>query len=224
MNVQILSNNQELVQPLISYLKGTQAQLYVENDAKVFFKNSAENLSHAFFIQSDCESLTNTIDMIKDLRNFFGSFPLIFSFAKDNRNINSTVFLNAGVDDCLIAPFDFTLLENHLRQSLQRESFLPIKYRTIPSGGSAVKIQRKIKLQEINSSGVHFRSKDFIPRGALFKLSLSKLIPIKDDEIDLKLISSHLDEETDFYEYYAEFCQVHDQIKKEIRFCLKNNQ
>lgn len=223
MNIQILSNNSELSSPLINFLKETNAKVYMEKEAKHFFRNSAEYPSHAFFIQSDCEPLTSTIDLIKDLRNFFGSFPLIFSFAKDDRTINPTIFLNAGVDDYLTAPFDFTLLENYLGQSLQRESFLPIKYRTIPSGGSAVTLQRKIVVQELNSSGVRFKSSDFIPRGAHFKMSLSNLLPINSEEIELKLISSQVDEESDFYLYFAEY-QIDEHLKKEIRFCLKNKQ
>ena len=223
MNVQLLSDNQKLIKPIKDFFIKKGGFIHVESDINRFFESSIRNPSNLYFIQHDIEDLAQVLDIIKDIRVFFGAFPLVFIIGKRSSNFNPTVFLNVGADNVFISPYDMTILEDFLGHNLQRDTFFPIKYRNIPSGGSPVKIARPIILSEVNSEGIIFLSEDFITRGTIFNFNIKEFLDISTDEIKCKLISSEVDEEEEIYKYFAEYYELPNELKKQIRFCLKNN-
>ncbi|WP_127716298.1 hypothetical protein [Halobacteriovorax sp. HLS] len=222
MNVQLLSDKQDIINPIKLFFQRKSFQIFKTDSIESFFKNCVENPSNIFILQSDIGSETQILDFIKDLRLYFGAFPLIFVIDTKTKIQNVANFLNVGADSALYLPLDFTIIEDFIRNRLQKDSFLPIHYRHVPSGGIPVKLSRPIKLSQVSTDGITFESADFLMRGMFFKFNFENIFKLSTRQIKCKITICEKNETEETYKYFAEYFEIAPGLRKEIRFSLKN--
>ena len=221
MNVQFLSNDNDLIKSIKTFFYKKDGAVFVQKAIESFFKSCVQRPSNIFIIQPDVYSETETLGFIKDLRTYFGAFPLILIIGNKSTVKNSTNFLNVGADNVFESPLDLVLLEDFLGHRLQNENFLPIHYRNLPSGGSSIEVSRPIELTQISSEGISFNSLDFMTRGAIFDFEIGQHLEMSFSSLKCRVLSSENNNED--YSYFAEYFDISDDLKKEIRFILKKN-
>jgi hypothetical protein len=223
MNIHILSKNHELVEPISKLFSKQDVKIFNEQTFEDFFKNCIHSPSNIFFIQADIDSESRVLNSIKDLRQYFGAFPIIIVIGKKAVLGNTTNYLNVGADNTFPFPYDSALMEDFFQHNLQRDFLLPIQYRNLPSGGSPIEMRRPISLSQISSEGIDFQSVDFITRGTVFTFDISEFFQLSKNTVKCRVLTSDSNDEDDIYNYHAEFYQIADELKKEIRFQLKKS-
>jgi hypothetical protein len=84
-------------------------------------------------------------------------------------------------------------------------------------------MRRPISLSQISSEGIDFHSVDFITRGTVFTFDISEFFQLSKNTVKCRVLTSDSNDEDDSYNYHAEFYQISDELKKEIRFQLKKS-
>lgn len=221
MNVQLLCNDRAVLETIDSFFVKKGDTVLSQSSVEGFFRSCVRNPSNLFFIQADFANESFILNMIKDLRTYFGALPLIILITKKNTPFDITNYLGVGADNVFEPPYDLTILEDFISQSLKLENFHPILYRNVPSGGSPIRIKREIDLQQISTEGIEFESSDLIVRGTVFDFKIGTHLDTSNKSVKCKVMSSKSVD--DKFSYYAEFFDLSEELSREIRFKLKHS-
>mgnify|MGYP003690713297 CR=1 FL=1 len=221
MIIQLLAIDDKIANPLRKFFHEKNTKLIESTTFETFFNNCTSHPSNVFIIQSNITSELQILGFIKDLRSYFGTFPSILIIGRNYNKINTTNFLNVGADNFFEYPYDLTIIEDFLGHRFQKKSFRPIDYRNVPSGGSPSSISRPIRLTLISSNSISFNSFDFITRGSIINFPIGNFVKSSADSVRCKVLSSSDNSKSDDYSYIAEYFEIDNELKKEIRFALK---
>lgn len=228
MNIQIFAEDTELIRPLKSLCLKKGGFIHINSDIESFFKSAIQNPSNLYLIQLKQNNLASTLDMIRDLRIYFGAFPLIVVLAREKDLVDISTFLNIGADNLFKFPFDLGPIEDFIGANLYRESFLSFKYRHVPSGGAQSKLNLNIKLQEIRTNGIIFQSKALLTRGSLIDFSIKKYLDVEPEFMKCKIVTIEssfykFESEDNFFTYFAAFHEFPKELLTQIRYLIKNS-
>jgi hypothetical protein len=190
------------------------------NSVENLYAKSMENPPRVFLIQDDLSSKTQLYDLVKDLREMFGSNPTILMIGASSSSDEISHFIGVGIDYYLSTPFDVDLFDDFLSKTANSDVCRPFRYRGVPSGETPITIEFKVDVNQISNRGISFSSSNYMLKGSDLKLSILSFIPLITSEIKVKILQSSVIEEG--FEYFAEYVELGDELRKQISHEIKN--
>lgn len=187
-----------------------------------FLQESIDSNPRIFIIQENVDRPLVALDLIRDLRDLFGSVATIITLGNNISGSRMTSLVGSGADNYFTYPFDIGLIEDFLFKHLRKDIFRPFKYKHVPSGESPIFIDLKLYITEINSNGIKFEADDLIVNGVVLCFDLNLLLDIYRCKVQARVVESEKNISGGFT-HFAEFYEIESDLRKRIVFKLKES-